>query len=133
MYRLPDGEYWQYLRKSRADLEAEARGEGETLSKHRRALFRLAKDHNINVTRIFEEIASGESLAHRPEMQKLLDQLEQERPAGVLVMDVDRLGRGNMQEQGLILDTFRRAGTLIITPRKVYDLNNEFDEEYSEF
>ncbi len=29
-----------YLRKSRADLEAEQRGEGETLAKHRTALLK---------------------------------------------------------------------------------------------
>ena len=27
----------------------------------------------------------------------------------VLVMDIDRLGRGNMQDQGLILDTFKNS------------------------
>ncbi len=48
-------------------------------------------------------------------------------------MDMDRLGRGNMQEQGLILETFRNANTLIITPLKTYDLRNEMDETMSEF
>lgn len=127
------GEYWEYLRKSREDIQAEDRGEGETLAKHRKALFKLGKDLRINITEVFEEIASGESLFHRPEMLKMMELMETRKPKGILVMDVDRLGRGNMQEQGLILDTFRRLNILIITPRKVYDLNNEFDEEYSEF
>lgn len=131
--QLPEGEYWMYLRKSRADLEAEALGEGETLAKHKRALFRLAKDYRVNVTRLFEEVVSGESLSARPEMMELLRLAEIEKPKGIFVMDLDRLGRGNMQEQGLILDTFQRLETLIITPRKIYDLNDEFDEEYSEF
>lgn len=133
MHQLPDGEYFIYLRKSRADLESEARGEGETLSKHRNELFRLAKRYNVNITEVFEEIVSGESLYHRTEMLQMLKKIEERRPEGVLCMDMDRLGRGNMQEQGLILETFRKAGTKIITPRKVYDLNDEFDEEYSEF
>lgn len=133
VFQLEDGEYWMYLRKSRADMEAEARGEGETLAKHKKALFKLAKDHKITVTEVFEEIVSGESLIHREAMLKMLNLLEEKKPNGVLVMDLDRLGRGNMQEQGLILETFRTAETKIITPRKVYDLNNEFDEEYSEF
>src|SRR5690606_22405583 len=51
----------------------------------------------------------------------------------VVCMDLDRLGRGNMKDQGVILDTFKQSKTKIITPRKVYDLENEFDEEYSEF
>lgn len=122
-----------YLRKSREDQEAEARGEGETLDKHRKALFRLSKEMNINIARVYEEIVSGESLLHRPEMLQLLKDIEAGMYRSVFVMDVDRLGRGNMQEQGLILETFKAAKTKIITPRKVYDLLDEFDEEYSEF
>lgn len=122
-----------YLRKSRADEEAEKRGEGETLAKHRKALLRVAKDRGLNIIKIREEIVSGESLMHRPEMLELLKDVESKQYDAVLCMDVDRLGRGNMQEQGLILETFKKANTKIITPRKIYDLHDEFDEEYSEF
>ena len=38
--------YCIYLRKSRADLEAEAHGEGETLSRHKTALLELARHNN---------------------------------------------------------------------------------------
>lgn len=122
-----------YLRKSREDVEAEARGEGETLAKHKKALFRLAKDYKVNITKVYEEVVSGESLIHRPEMLQLLKDVEAGKWKSVWCMDIDRLGRGNMQEQGLILETFKQAKTKIVTPRKVYDLLNEFDEEYSEF
>src|SRR5690606_21771222 len=122
-----------YLRKSRADLDAEARGEGETLEKHRKILDDLAKEKGYNVVKIYEEIASGENITRRPEMIKLLDNVKRGLYDAVLVVDIDRLGRGNMQDQGVILDTFKSSKTKIITPRKVYDLDNEFDEEYSEF
>ena len=36
------GEYAIYLRKSRADIEAEAKGEGETLARHEHRLLELA-------------------------------------------------------------------------------------------
>ena len=36
-------QYCLYLRKSRADADAEARGEGETLSRHQKILLELAK------------------------------------------------------------------------------------------
>ncbi len=36
----------------------------------------------------------------------------------VLCMDLDRLSRGRMKDQGSILDTFRESDTLIITPEK---------------
>lgn len=122
-----------YLRKSREDQEAEARGEGETLAKHKKALFKLAKHHGVNITCVFEEIVSGESIIHRPEMLSLLKEVEEGKWRSIWCMDVDRLGRGGMQDQGLILDTLKRANTQIVTPRKVYDLNDEFDEEYTEF
>ena len=122
-----------YLRKSRADIEAEQRGEGETLAKHKKALLKYAQQNNLNIVRIREEIVSGESLAHRPQMIELLKEVENGEYDAVLCMDMDRLGRGNMQEQGLILETFRQSETKIITPRKTYDLTDEFDEEYTEF
>ena len=50
----------------------------------------------------------------------------------VLCMDLDRLSRGRMKDQGIILDTFRESDTLIITPEKVYDLSDDIDEEYAE-
>ena len=122
-----------YLRKSRADIEAEQRGEGETLAKHRTALLKVAKEKNLNIIAVHEEIVSGESLVHRPEMLKLLQDVENNKYDVVLCMDMDRLGRGGMKEQGIILETFKRSNTKIMTPRKTYDLNDEWDEEYSEF
>jgi DNA invertase Pin-like site-specific DNA recombinase len=122
-----------YLRKSREDQEAEARGEGETLAKHKRALFKIAKEYGVNIKKVFEEIVSGESLIHRPEMLALLKEVEEGNWRSVWCMDIDRLGRGKMQDQGLIIETFKASQTKIVTPRKVYDLNDEFDEEYTEF
>lgn len=122
-----------YLRKSRADIEAEARGEGETLSKHRKALTELANHFRYNVRAIYQEIVSGERIADRPEMQKLLQEVEAGKWQAVLCMDLDRLGRGDMIDQGIIFNAFKGSDTLIITPRKVYDLDDELDEEWSEF
>lgn len=122
-----------YLRKSRADEEMERQGQGETLSKHRKALIKFAKEKDLNVIEIKEEIVSGESLFHRPKMLELLKEVESKFYDGVLVMDMQRLGRGDMQDQGLILKTFKESKTRIITPQKTYDLSNDWDEEYSEF
>ena len=51
--------YLIYLRKSRADAEAEARGEGETLARHRTALLALARRMGLEIGGIYEEIVSG--------------------------------------------------------------------------
>ena len=45
--------YVIYLRKSRADLEMESRGEGETLARHRAALLEVAKRQGLSVTQIY--------------------------------------------------------------------------------
>ena len=122
-----------HLRKSRADLEEEARGEGETLAKHEKFLLRFAKDNNLNIIKVRRELESGEFLIHRPKMLKTLSEVEQCLYDGVLCMDIDRLGRGRKQDQGIILETFKNSNTKIITPRKIYDLSDEWDEEYVDF
>ena len=125
--------YCLYLRKSRADLEAEAHGEGETLARHEKALLELARRQKLNITRIYREIVSGETIASRPIMQQLLSDVEEEMWDGVLVMEVERLARGDTIDQGIVAQTFKFSGTKIITPLKTYDPNNEYDEEYFEF
>lgn len=126
-------EYCIYLRKSRADLEAEAHGEGETLARHEKALLELAKRQRLNVTQIYREVVSGETIAARPVMQQVLSEVEQDRWTGVLVMEVERLARGDTMDQGLVAQTFKFSDTKIVTPMKTYDPTNEFDEEYFEF
>jgi len=122
-----------YLRKSRADIEAEVRGEGETLARHEKILFELAKKLKINVTKIYKEIVSGETIAARPVMQELLSEVERGMWEGVLVVEVERLARGDTIDQGIVAQTFKYSNTKIITPMKIYDPSNEFDEEYFEF
>ena len=126
-------EYCIYLRKSRADFEAEQHGEGETLSTHKKTLLALAGRLNLPVTEIYQEIVSGDTIAARPEMQRLLDDVNDGRWAGVLVMEVERLARGDTMDQGLVAQSFKYSGTKIITPLKTYDPSDEFDEEYFEF
>ena len=125
--------YCLYVRKSRADAEAEARGDGETLARHIHALLDLAKRRHFDVTQIYKEIVSGETIAARPVMQQLLADVEQGVWDGVLVMEVERLARGDTVDQGIVAQTFKFSDTKIITPMKDYNPNNEFDEEYFEF
>ncbi len=44
--------YCLYVRKSRADVEAETRGEGETLSRHINTLLEIAKHKHFDITQI---------------------------------------------------------------------------------
>lgn len=123
--------YAMYLRKSRAEEQA---GLEETLARHKKQLLLLAERRGLPLFEedIYEEVVSGESLFGRPQMLALLEEVEQGRYAAVLVMDIDRLGRGGMRDQGVILDAFKYSSTRILTPEKEYDLNNELDETATE-
>lgn len=125
--------YCIYLRKSRADAEAEARGEGETLARHERTLIGLAERQRLHISKIYREIVSGDTIAARPQMQQLLQDVESGIYTGVLVMEVERLARGDTIDQGIVAQAFKFSNTKIITPIKTYDPSNEFDEEYFEF
>ena len=131
----PRDMYAMYLRKSRADIELEALGEGETLARHKTMLEALAAKHNISMNQItvYKEMVSGDSIDERPEMQRLLEDVYAKKYKGVLVVEVERLARGNTKDQGEVADAFQFSDTHIITPAKVYDPHNEFDQEYFEF
>ncbi len=126
-------QYAKYLRKSRFDRDYAELSVEETLKRHGELLDRLAKDKGYQVVKTYYEVVSGESIAARPEIQRLLEEVNAGLYAGVLVVDVERLARGNGADQAYISQVFQFSGTKIITPTKVYDPANEFDEEYFEF
>ncbi len=119
-----------YLRKSRAEELKDTTA--ETLRRHREQLEALAARCGYHIILTFEEVVSGESLYARPQMLAMLEAVSGGDYDAVLCMDIDRLGRGSMAEQGIIFDALRRSNTKIITPDKTYDLNNENDEEMTE-
>ena len=130
---MQNGTYAIYLRKSREDIESEKYGEGETLARHEKILTTLAQKRNLTIGKIYREVVSGETISERKEMQKLLKDVENEKWSGVLVVEVERLARGDTADQGRVSKAFKYSHTKIITPVKTYDPDNEFDEEYFEF
>lgn len=74
--------YAIYLRKSRADAEAEARREGETLARHERALKELAVRNDYPIAQIYRYIVSGESISNRPQMRQRCGRISRCRHAG---------------------------------------------------
>lgn len=127
--------YAMYLRKSRVDQELEAQGEGETLARHENILFSLAARMNITTDQItiYREMVSGDNIDDRPKMQQLLSDVYAGKYKGVLVVEVERLARGNTKDQGEVADAFQHSNTHIITPVKTYDPNNDSDQTYFEF
>ena len=123
--------YAIYLRKSRADLQYD--NIEDVLEKHEKTLTELAQRLGYNIIEIYKEVVSGDTIAARPQMQRLLADVEQGIYDGVLVMEVERLARGDTIDQGIVAQTFKYSNTKIITPIKTYDPSNEYDEEYFEF
>ncbi|WP_343036121.1 recombinase family protein [Kroppenstedtia pulmonis] len=119
-----------YLRKSRKDIEEENRATDEgrifdTLERHRNQLMELAKKEQHHILDIYEEVVSGEHLLDRPQIQEMLKMVDNGNCDAVMVMDLDRLGRGDMYDMGMIYRAFQYSETLIITPNEVIDPNAE--------
>jgi DNA invertase Pin-like site-specific DNA recombinase len=131
--------YAIYLRKSRADIEAEKLGEGETLARHKKILTELAARKGLFVEKIYQEIVSGaESIKDRPVMQQLIEDCYKGLYRGIIIIEVTRLSRGSQGDAQAIMDCLKYAnmnkGLLVVTPTKVYDVaHNHDDEEYMEF
>ena len=94
------------------------------MARHEKALLELAERQHLDVEKIYKEIVSGETIASRPEMRRLLEEVENGQWDGVLVMEIERLARGDPIDQGVVARTFKNAGTRIITPMKTYDPDN---------
>lgn len=124
--------YLMYLRKSRMDTDFEEVSVEETLNRHRKILNAFCEANHYNVTEVLEEVVSGESLSARPKMMKLLELVNTGMYAGVICIDIERLSRGSSLESGYIMQIFQTNNCKIITPSKIYDLQNESDEQFTD-
>ena len=115
-------QYVKYLRKSRFDRDYADLSIEETLKRHEAILDKLANDRGYYIAKTYYEVVSGESIAARPEIQKMLEEVSAGLYAGVLVVDVERLARGNGADQAYISQVFQFSGTKIITPTIVKNL-----------
>lgn len=122
-----------YLRKSRADNASET--VQEVLSKHEGILQEYAQREYgapIPPDDIFREVVSGETISDRPMMQRLLQALETGSVSRVLVVDPQRLTRGDLEDCGRVVNSFRYTRVPIATPMKTYDLTDKYDRKFFE-
>lgn len=128
--------YCIYLRKSRTDTENKhlnkEEADTDALSRHEQTLLEFAKKQGYSITQIYREVVSGETIAARPQMQKMLEDITAGLYDGVICMEIERLARGNSIDQGIIQQTFKFSNTLIITPNKIYNPADEYDETFME-
>ena len=123
-------EILMYLRKSRSDdptLTVE-----EVLMRHERILNEWVERNlprPIDQKNIFREIVSGEQLDTRPEMMKILKLIESPKIKAILVVEPQRLSRGDLEDCGRLIKLLRYTNTKVITPQKTYDIADEYDRD----
>lgn len=122
-----------YLRKSRTDDPALS--VSETVAKHEQML----DDYCMRVfgeivpeENRYREIVSGETIASRPEIQKVLRLIEQPRYKAVLIVEPQRLSRGDLEDIGRLSKILRYTSTIVITLQYAYDLSDDRDREFFE-
>ena len=120
----------EYGRKSRFDdplLSVD-----DVLEKHSKILEEYAIKHlggPIPEENKYMEIGSGESLKDRPEITRLLKDIEDPEVQAILVVDVQRLSRGDLEDAGRLIRLLRYTNTYVITPMKIYDLRDDYDRD----
>ena len=135
MYYNPENDFAPhevivYLRKSRTDdptLDV-----AEILAKHESILDEWAEKHlgaKVPEENKYREVVSGETIDSRPELLAILKQIESPKVKAILIVEVQRLGRPDLEDIGRLSKLFRYTNTLIITPTKTFDLRNEYDRE----
>jgi hypothetical protein len=129
-YGIKPEEVLDYLRKSRADdplLSVE-----EVLAKHEQILDEWAERNlgaKVPEENKYREVVSGETIADRPEVQKVLKMIESPKIKAILIVEVQRLSRGDLEDAGRLIKLLRYTNTLVITPQKIYDLRDEYDRD----
>ena len=133
MYQKPElnltpEEILEYLRKSQSDdpnLSVE-----EVLQKHEKILDDMAEQllgRKIPIQNRFYEVVSGETIKGRPEIQKILRLIESPRYKAIMIVEPQRLTRGDLEDIGYMMKLLKHTNTLVITQTRVYDLRDEYD------
>lgn len=116
-----------YLRKSREDEQYEKNTGEDVLQTHRERLSLLCASKGITFDER-AEVRSGDTIAGRPKFQSILDV---DLPSGqydcIIVTEISRLGRGDMEDAGRIYKTLILYNIKIVTPNKIYDPANSSD------
>ncbi len=132
-YNFAAEEVLVYLRKSRSDdalLTVE-----EVLQKHETILDEWSMVHLgsiVSEENKYREIVSGETIDDRPQIKEVLKRIENPRIKAILVVEVQRLSRGDLEDAGRLMKLLRYTNTVVITPQKTYNLNDEYDRDIFE-
>ena len=137
MWQLPQmtvEEILLYLRKSRTDdpaLTVE-----EVLAKHETLLDEWVERHfpgqRVPEENRYREVVSGETIEDRPQVQEVLRKMESPKYKAVLVVEPQRLSRGDLEDVGRLMKLLRYTNTIVATTSEIYDLREERDRDLFE-
>lgn len=125
---LKPEEVVEYLRKSQSDdptLTVD-----EVLERHEGILNEWAEKNiggRVPEKNVYREVESGETIAGRPEVQKMLRKIESPRIRAISCVEPQRLSRGDLEDIGRIMKLIKHTNTLVITPNKIYNLHDKYD------
>lgn len=127
------GIWLMYLRKSRQDDPNETIE--EVLTKHEAQIQEYAQRElgcTIPEENIYREVVSGESIEEREEIRKVLARIEDPLVLGVLVVDPQRLSRGDLEDCGRLINDLRYSKTMVAATRSgmVYNLENKMERKF---
>lgn len=120
-----------YSRKSQSDdpsLSVEA-----VLAKHEIQLQEYAERElggKVPEENIYREVVSGESIEGRIEIKKVLSRIEDPKIKAVLVIEPQRLSRGDLLDCGRLINSLRFTKTQVLTLMMAYDLENEMERRF---
>lgn len=121
-----------YLRKSREEM---INGYGSveiTLERHEEILQTWAVQNlgaKIPEENIYREVGSGETISERPVMVEIMKMFKSNEIAAVLIVEPQRLSRGELKDCGELIETLEHTDTKVLTPQKIYDLTDKYDKK----
>lgn len=122
-----------YLRKSRSDDPSLT--VAEVLEKHERILDEWSLKNlggPVPEENRYREVVSGETIDSRPKIKEVLGRIESSTIKAVLAVETERLSRGDLEDAGRLIKLFRYTKTMVITPYRAYDLEDEYDRDFFE-
>ncbi|WP_139491386.1 recombinase family protein [Brevibacillus dissolubilis] len=130
MHKLPQGvtitRIINYLRRSREDVEREARTGEDTITMQKSVMDRVLADYGLPYDQVIE-IGSGDKIETRPVFQQVIRDLESGRYNCIAVKEISRLTRGDFKDYGIVYELIRQKRIYIITPYRIYDPKNAHD------
>lgn len=138
MWQLPKltvAEILLYSRKSRTDDPMKT--VEEVLANHEQMLNEWVEKNLPGLGKIpeknrYREVVSGETIESRPRIQALLRAIESPRIKAVLIVEPQRLSRGDLEDIGRLVKLLRYSNTIVITLQYTYDLRDERDRDMFE-